>query len=109
MAVKRFGVSLEEELLNDGWEVVKQEFLSSSPNAESIEDTNEYLIRYKYIKNPQAPGADIKEKLEELRLIKGFIDAAKAKVEYCHEPQAGMELLIYAQKRLNKYATECAC
>jgi hypothetical protein len=55
------------------------------------------------------PDADVKEKLEELRLIKGFIDAAKAKVEYCHEPQAGMELLIYAQKRLNKYATECAC
>jgi len=55
------------------------------------------------------PGADVKEKLEELRLIKSFIDAAKAKVEYCHEPQAGIELLIYAQKRLNKYATECAC
>jgi hypothetical protein len=55
------------------------------------------------------PGADVKEKLEELRLIKSFIDAAKAKVEYGHEPQAGMELLIYAQKRLNKYATECAC
>jgi hypothetical protein len=55
------------------------------------------------------PGADIKEKLEELRLIKSFIDAAKAKVEYGHEPQAGMELLIYAQKRLNRYATECAC
>ena len=55
------------------------------------------------------PDADVKEKLEELRLIKGFIDAAKAKVEYGHEPQAGMELLIYAQKRLNKYATECAC
>ena len=55
------------------------------------------------------PDADVKEKLEELRLIKSFIDAAKAKVEYGHEPQAGMELLIYAQKRLNKYATECAC
>ena len=55
------------------------------------------------------PDADVKEKLEELRLIKVFIDAAKAKVEYGHEPQAGMELLIYAQKRLNKYATECAC
>ena len=55
------------------------------------------------------PGADVKEKLEELRLIISFIDAAKAKVEYGHEPQAGMELLIYAQKRLNKYATECAC
>lgn len=55
------------------------------------------------------PDADVKEKLEELRLIKSFIEAAKAKVEYCHEPQAGMELLIYAQKRLNKYAAKCAC
>lgn len=55
------------------------------------------------------PDADVKEKLEELRLIKSFIDAAKAKVEYAHEPQAGMELLIYAQKRLNKYAAKCAC
>ena len=55
------------------------------------------------------PDADVKDKLEELRLIKSFIDAAKAKVEYCHEPSAGVELLMYAQKRLNKYATECAC
>ena len=66
----------EEELLNDGWEVVKQEFLSSSPNAESIEDTNEYLIRYKYIKNPQAPGADIKETTRDFCvnvLLKNFV------------------------------------
>lgn len=55
------------------------------------------------------PDADIKEKLAELRLIKSFIDAAKAKVEYCHEPEAGMELLVYAQKRLNRYSTTCAC
>ena len=66
----------EEELLNDGWEIVKQEFLSSSPNAESIEDTNEYLIRYKYIKNPQAPGADIKETTRDFCvnvLLKNFV------------------------------------
>lgn len=48
------------------------------------------------------PGADVKEKLEELRLIKSFIDAAKAKVEYCHSPEAGIELLMYAKKRLDK-------
>jgi len=48
------------------------------------------------------PDADIKEKLIELRLIKSFIDAAKAKVEYCHSPEAGMELLLYAKKRLDK-------
>lgn len=48
------------------------------------------------------PDADVKEKLTELRLIKSFIDAAKAKVEYCHDAEAGMELLLYAKKRLDK-------
>lgn len=48
------------------------------------------------------PGADVKEKLVELRLIKSFIDAAKAKVEYCHQPEEGMDLLLYAKKRLDK-------
>jgi hypothetical protein len=48
------------------------------------------------------PDADIKERLEELRLIKSFIDAAKAKVEFCHEPEKGMELLAYAKKRLDR-------
>lgn len=53
------------------------------------------------------PDADVREKLEELRLIKSFIDAAKVKVEVCHEPENGMELLLYAQKMLNKYAAGC--
>ena len=53
------------------------------------------------------PDADIKEKLVELRLIKSFIDAAKAKVEYCHEPEKGMELLSYAKKRLDRITDEC--
>lgn len=48
------------------------------------------------------PDFDIKEKLNEMRLIKSFIDAAKSKVEYCHDVRAGMELLIYADKRLNR-------
>lgn len=53
------------------------------------------------------PSADVKEQLAELRLIKSFIDAAKVKVEYAHLPQEGMELLIYAQKRLNKFSGPC--
>lgn len=48
------------------------------------------------------PNPDVKEKLKELRLIKSYIDAAKVKVEYSHNPEAGMELLVYAQKRLSK-------
>lgn len=48
------------------------------------------------------PSTDIKNKLNELRLIKSFIDAAKAKVEFCHENKEATDLLEYAQKRLMK-------
>ena len=51
----------EEELLNDGWDMVKEDFISSSPNSPSFEDTEERLIRYKYVINPQADGAPIKD------------------------------------------------
>jgi hypothetical protein len=53
------------------------------------------------------PQADVKEQLNELRLIKSFIDAAKAKVEQCDDLQQGMDLLLYAQKRLEKYGSNC--
>ena len=53
------------------------------------------------------PSADVKEKLNELRQIKSFIEAAKVKVEYAHEPHKGMELLVYAQKKLNKFSNPC--
>lgn len=55
------------------------------------------------------PDPDIKAKLAELRLIKSFIDAAKGKVEYAHEPEAGMELFTYAKKRLDRITTSMAC
>ena len=53
------------------------------------------------------PDADVKEQLNELSLIKSFIDAAKIKVEYCHDLQTGMDLLLYAQKRLLKLSNAC--
>jgi hypothetical protein len=47
----------EEELLNNGWEVeeidFKENFLSTTPNEPSFEDTPERLIRYKYILDPK--------------------------------------------------------
>lgn len=55
------------------------------------------------------PEPDVKAKLNELRLIKSFLDAAVAKVEYCNEPSNGMELFIYAKKRLEKLALACHC
>jgi hypothetical protein len=55
----------EQDLFDDGYEMVKEEFISSSPNSPSFEDTPERLIRYKYVLNPQAPGAPIKETTRE--------------------------------------------
>lgn len=48
------------------------------------------------------PPQKVKDRLKELDLIKSYLDAAKAKVETCHESQAGMTLYNYALKLLNK-------
>jgi hypothetical protein len=48
------------------------------------------------------PAEKVKERLRHLQLIKSYLDAAKAKVETCHESQAGMTLYNYALKLLNK-------
>ena len=48
------------------------------------------------------PSVKIQEKLEKLQMIRLYLDAAKAKVEFCHEPQKGMTLYNYAIKLLNK-------
>jgi len=48
------------------------------------------------------PPASVKEKLRELQLIHMYLQAAKAKIETCHEDQEGMTLFNYAVKLLNK-------
>ena len=55
----------EDDLINDGWDMVKEDFISSSPNEPSFEDTEERLIRYKYVLNPQASGSPIKDTTRE--------------------------------------------
>lgn len=52
------------------------------------------------------PSADVKAQLDELRLIKSFIEAAKVKVEDCHDDAEGMNLLLYAQQRLMKLSDD---
>ena len=49
-----------------------------------------------------APSAQSQKRLTELALIKSYLEAAKAKVEFCHEPQKGMTLYNYALRLLNK-------
>ena len=48
------------------------------------------------------PPTSVKDKLNQLRLIKMYLDAAKAQVEYCLHAQKGMELYNYAMKLLDK-------
>lgn len=51
------------------------------------------------------PTAEVKKKLRELHDIKMYLLAAKAQVEYCHNPKKGMEIYTYANKLLKK----CSC
>lgn len=48
------------------------------------------------------PDKKLEKKLDELHQIRMYLDAAKAKVEICHEPRKGMELYKYAFKLLSK-------
>lgn len=56
---------------------------------------------------PCEPTAETHQKLHDLRYIKMYIDAAKAKAEYCHSPKQATDMLAYAEKLLEKYLTGC--
>lgn len=101
--------------LPDGIYIIKY---SVSPNDQVYVEYNHMRITQamnKYYKvlcdvdaNACEPPAKVKQKLEQLRLIKMYLEASKAKVEFCHEPQKGMSLYNYALKLLNKLTcTHC--
>ena len=50
-----------------------------------------------------APSADKEAKMKLLAEIRMYIESAVAKVEYCHEPEKGMQLYTYAKKLLSKF------
>ncbi|MHA2402846.1 MAG: hypothetical protein ACXADH_07635 [Candidatus Kariarchaeaceae archaeon] len=50
------------------------------------------------------PSAVVQDKLHKLRMIKMMLDAAKAAVEFCHNPSRGMDIYEYAYKQLDKMA-----
>ena len=52
------------------------------------------------------PDVEIDTKLKALREIRSYLDAAKAKVETCHQPANAMSLYNYALKLLAKF--DCA-
>lgn len=53
------------------------------------------------------PTPEQHDKMHDLRYIKMFLEAAKAKAEYCHSPKDAVNMLAYAQKLLKKYQSGC--
>ncbi len=51
----------------------------------------------------------MKETLREVQILTTLLKAAKAKVEYCHNPSQGMSIYNYCMKRLNKLSCNCGC
>lgn len=109
LALQTIGCDDETRLLPDGLYVVRY---SVSPN-------DKVFVEYNHLRMTQAmnkyfsklctislgacePDKDVKETLRQFQLVRSFFDAAKAKVEYCHEPHKGMELFVYAQQLLEK-------
>jgi hypothetical protein len=50
---------------------------------------------------------DVEKERQKLYQIKMYIDAAKAKVEYCKSPNEGLALHNYAKKLLDKFNSSC--
>ena len=85
----------------------------------SVSPNNLVFAEYNYLRISQAlnkyykvlcgidlaacdPPAKVKEKLEKLRMVRMYLDAAKSKVELCHEPKKCMTLYNYEIKHYNK-------
>lgn len=49
---------------------------------------------------------DLERKREELMQIKSYIDAAKAKVEWCNAPGEGIDIHNFAKKLLDRFSLE---
>lgn len=52
------------------------------------------------------PTVEVMAKFNSLMKISGYIEAAKAKVEYCHNVDQGMVIYNYAKKLLDKFSCQ---
>lgn len=109
LGLQTTGCADETYALPDGIYVIRY---SVSPN-------DEVFVEYNHLRMTQVwnryykrlctvsmgacePDEDVKEQLRQFQLVRSFLEAARAKVEYCHEPHKGMELFLYAQRLLEK-------
>jgi hypothetical protein len=109
LGLQTVGCDDETHILPDGLYVVRY---SVSPN-------DAVFVEYNHLRMSKAlnrfykklctldlggcePDAAVKCALHEFQLIRSFLDAAKAKVEVCHEPSKGMELFVYAERMIER-------
>lgn len=113
LSTQSLGLSAQENPINnlpDGLYTIRY---SVSPN--TLVYVQYYHLRVTYLTNVyyreickiqmQAcePTAEQIERMKDLRYIKMYIDAAKAKAEYCHSPKQAIEMYTYAERLLAKY------
>jgi hypothetical protein len=53
------------------------------------------------------PSQETLEMIDQLHIIKMYLDAAKAKVEVCHAPKEGIAMYEYALKLMNNWEKTC--
>ena len=115
LEVQTLNCGTKYDALPDGiyvlrWSVAPNEIVFAEYNhlrLSKIRSTYEKILCEVDI-NDCAPNSENEKKLKKLREIKIYLDAAKAKVEICHEPKKGMELYTYAKKMLSKFnCTTC--
>lgn len=53
------------------------------------------------------PSTETLRMIDELHIIKMYLDAAKAKVETCHAPKEGQLMYDYAIKLMNRWESTC--
>jgi hypothetical protein len=109
LGLQREGCNDRMDILPDGIYIVKY---SVSPNdyvfveynhlrrTKALNMYNKELCEFKM--RDCEPSACNESKFDRLQKIKMYLDAAKAKVEVCHNPQEGMELYNMALKMLQK-------
>jgi hypothetical protein len=109
LALQKVDCGTKRTKLPDGVYVVRY---SVSPNDKVYVEYNHLritnLLTTYYQKlcdidvKPCEPSSEREDLLREMNYIKTLIDAAVAEVEYCSNPNKGMELYNYAEKLLNK-------
>ena len=103
--------------LSDGVYIIKQ---SVSPNDKVFVEYNHLRITLALNKYqsllcciqstiPSTPSKEVRERIRQAQEIKTYFEAAKAEVEYCHNPKSGIATYSYAMDLLNKMLCSCSC